>query len=60
VRDIVLLNAAATLVAFAGPEPGRLVDQLREQLAVAATAIDSGAGLETLARWVTATHAAVS
>jgi anthranilate phosphoribosyltransferase len=60
VRDIVLLNAAATLVAFAGPEPGRLVDQLREQLAVAATAIDSGAARATLARWVTATHAAVS
>jgi anthranilate phosphoribosyltransferase len=60
VRDIVLLNAAATLVAFAGPEPGRLVDQLREQLAVAATAIDSGAARDTLARWVAATHAAVS
>jgi anthranilate phosphoribosyltransferase len=60
VRDIVLLNSAATLVAFAGPEPGRLVDQLREQLAVAATAIDSGAARDTLARWVAATHAAVS
>jgi anthranilate phosphoribosyltransferase len=60
VRDIVLLNAAATLVAFAGPEADRLVEQLREQLVVAATAIDSGAARDTLARWVAATRAAVS
>jgi anthranilate phosphoribosyltransferase len=60
VRDIVLLNTAATLVAFAGPEAGRLVEQLREQLVVAATAIDSGAARDTLTRWVAATQAAVS
>jgi anthranilate phosphoribosyltransferase len=60
VRDIVLLNAAATLVAFAGPDPDRLPDQLREQLGVAATAVDSGAARDTLARWVAATRAAVS
>jgi anthranilate phosphoribosyltransferase len=60
VRDIVLLNTAATLVAFAGPEADRLVEQLREQLVVAATAIDSGAARDTLTRWVAATRAAVS
>jgi anthranilate phosphoribosyltransferase len=60
VRDIVLLNAAATLVAFAGPDPDRLLDQLREQLGEAAAAVDSGAARDTLARWVSATRAAVS
>jgi anthranilate phosphoribosyltransferase len=59
VRDIVLLNAAATLVAFAGPDPDRLLDQLREQLGEAAAAVDSGAARDTLARWVSATRAAV-
>ncbi|MDO4783720.1 MAG: anthranilate phosphoribosyltransferase [Propionibacteriaceae bacterium] len=53
VRDIVVLNAAAGLVAYAGPEPGeRLEDQLAEALGRAAEAIDSGAGEATLARWV--------
>jgi anthranilate phosphoribosyltransferase len=60
VHDIVVLNAAATLVAFAGPEPDRLTDQLREQLGAAETAISTGAAAETLARWVAATQAAVS
>ena len=60
VRDIVLLNAAATLVAFVGPEPDRLTDQLREQLAVATGALDSGAARATLDRWVGATRAALS
>jgi anthranilate phosphoribosyltransferase len=60
VHDIVLLNAAATLVAFAGPQPDRLEEQLREQLGVAETALASGAARDTLARWVAATRAAVS
>lgn len=58
VRDIVLLNAAAALVAFAGPDPARLGEQLAEQLAVAAEAVDSGAARDTLGRWVAATRAA--
>ena len=60
VRDVVLLNAAATLVAFAKPEPHRLTEQLAEQLAAADAAISSGAARTTLDRWVAATRAAVS
>ena len=58
VRDIVLLNAAATLVAFAGPDPARLPEQLTAQVRVAAEAIDSGAARDTLGRWVAATRSA--
>jgi anthranilate phosphoribosyltransferase len=60
VHDIVVLNAAATLVAFSGPDPARLHEQFAEQLVEAETAIASGRAGETLARWVDATHAAVS
>ncbi|MEU5978622.1 anthranilate phosphoribosyltransferase [Streptomyces sp. NPDC047315] len=56
VRDAVLLNAAAALVAL---EPGEA--SLREQIAAgmerAAEAVDSGAASATLARWVRATNA---
>ncbi|WP_375423165.1 anthranilate phosphoribosyltransferase [uncultured Friedmanniella sp.] len=58
VRDIVLLNAAATLVAEAGPEPDRLADQLATQLVRAEDSVTSGAAKDTLARWVAATQAA--
>ncbi|GAA1852637.1 anthranilate phosphoribosyltransferase [Microlunatus capsulatus] len=57
VHDVVVLNAAATLVAFAGPEPERLTEQLAEQLAVAEDAIASGRAAETLDRWVDVTRA---
>ena len=62
VRDIVLLNAAAALLAFAGPDlDGDLTAQLADQLQVAARAIDSGAAAEALSRWVAAsTRAAES
>jgi anthranilate phosphoribosyltransferase len=60
VRDVVLLNAAATLVAFAKPEPYRLTEQLAEQLAAADAAITSGRARATLERWVAATRAALS
>ncbi len=50
VRDAVLLNAAAALVAFDGPGPS-LVDDLRAALPRVADAIDSGAGEQLLARW---------
>ncbi|MEU6033129.1 anthranilate phosphoribosyltransferase [Streptomyces tauricus] len=56
VRDAVLLNSAAALVALA-PGSGSLADQIRTQMARAAEAIDSGAALRTLERWVTATNA---
>ncbi len=57
VRDIVLLNAAAGLVAFRLAEDPSEVDRpilqrFREQLVVAAQAIDSGAAARKLADWV--------
>ncbi len=60
VRDIVLLNAAAALVAYEGPQTHRLNDQLGDGLRRAAAAIDSGAAAAKLARWVAATQAAAS
>lgn len=61
VRDIVLLNAAAGLVAFelaSDPEQGRrsIVERLREKMTVAARTIDSGAATATLDAWATATR----
>lgn len=53
VRDLVLLNAAAVLVA-AGSVEGHLVDQLRDGIRRGADAIDSGAARATLARLVQA------
>ncbi len=56
VRDAVLLNAAAALAAHSGgAEP--LVDRLRAGLAVAGSALDSGAAERTLATWVTVSQA---
>lgn len=57
VRDIVLLNAAATLLAFDGPsltEP--VADQLRRPLERVAAAIDEGTAAELLVRWVDTTN----
>ncbi|PWJ49879.1 anthranilate phosphoribosyltransferase [Quadrisphaera granulorum] len=54
VRDAVLLNAAAALVAADGLH-GDLHDDLRAQLAVAAASVDSGAAAAVLERWVAAT-----
>lgn len=61
VRDIVLLNAAAGLVSFRlaqDPEQLRrpLLERLDEQLAVAATAIDSGSAAAKLEVWAAATQ----
>ena len=56
-RDIVLLNAAATLLAFDGPsltEP--VADQLRRPLERVAAAIDEGTAAELLVRWVDTTN----
>jgi anthranilate phosphoribosyltransferase len=56
VRDAVVLNAAAALVALS-PTDASLVDQLRVAMAKTAGAIDSGAARGVLDRWVTATNA---
>ncbi|MEU0989633.1 anthranilate phosphoribosyltransferase [Streptomyces sp. NPDC005953] len=56
VRDAVLLNSAAALVAQS-PSDGTLNDQLAAGLARAAEAIDSGAALAALERWVAASNA---
>lgn len=57
VRDIVLLNAAAGLVAFRlAADPTQvlrpLLQRFREELVVAAEAVDSGAAEAKLAAWV--------
>ncbi|MFE9993290.1 anthranilate phosphoribosyltransferase [Streptomyces avermitilis] len=56
VRDAVLLNSAAALVALA-PGAGTLAEQLRAGMAQAAEAIDSGAAKRALERWVAASNA---
>lgn len=53
VRDAVLLNAAAALVAHEGVRD-RLADQLREAFARAQQAVDSGEAAALLDRWVAA------
>ncbi|MER5907237.1 anthranilate phosphoribosyltransferase [Streptomyces mirabilis] len=55
VRDAVLLNSAAALVALS-PTDAPLADQLRAGMAKAAQAIDSGAAKRTLERWVAASQ----
>ena len=57
VRDIVLLNAAATLLAHRGPVPHQdLTEQLQETLALASSAVDGGAARDKLAAWVAASR----
>ncbi|MEU9368802.1 anthranilate phosphoribosyltransferase [Streptomyces avermitilis] len=56
VRDAVLLNSAAALVALS-PGAGTLAEQLRAGMAQAAEAIDSGAAKRVLERWVAASNA---
>ncbi len=58
VRDIVLLNAAAALVAYAKPVAETLVDDFAAQLEHARAAIDSGAAQAKLDAWVSATQEA--
>lgn len=62
VRDVVLLNAAAGLVAFDLANDANLVrspfvERMRAKLVVAAEAIDSGAALAKLEQWIVATNA---
>lgn len=61
VRDIVLLNAAAGLVSWdLANDPGEakrpMVDRFRDRLRTAEDAVDSGAAMATLERWVAATR----
>ena len=57
VRDIVLLNAAATLLADTGPDlTGDVAEQLAPQLDRAARAVDSGAAATKLEEWVRTTR----
>lgn len=54
VRDAVLVNAAAALVAYEGPgeTDEALLDGLRAGMEKAAAAIDSGSAAQTLSRWI--------
>jgi anthranilate phosphoribosyltransferase len=54
----VLLNAAAGVVAFEGPEPERLLDQLSAAMSRCAAAIDDGSAAAKLDTWVSASQAA--
>ncbi|MDO4411602.1 anthranilate phosphoribosyltransferase [Cutibacterium sp.] len=56
VRDIVLLNAAAALLAYDGPKTDQdVVSQLAQELERAAQSIDSGAANDRLDRWIAVT-----
>ena len=60
VRDAVLLNAAAALVALEADDEssaGTLVEALRAGMSRAAEAVDSGAAERALARWVQTSQA---
>ncbi|AXK32771.1 anthranilate phosphoribosyltransferase [Streptomyces armeniacus] len=56
VRDAVLLNAAAALVAL-DPADGPLADRLAAAMARAAESVDSGDAKAALERWVSASNA---
>ncbi|TFC65972.1 anthranilate phosphoribosyltransferase [Cryobacterium sp. TMT2-4] len=61
VRDIVLLNAAAGLVAFdLANDPAQsqvnIIERFRTKITVAAEAVDSGAATAKLAEWVAASR----
>ena len=61
VRDIVLLNAAAGLVAFdLASDPAQsqvnIIERFRTKMIVAAEAVDSGAATAKLAEWVAASR----
>jgi anthranilate phosphoribosyltransferase len=56
IRDIVVLNAAAALVAYSKPAAGRLENDFIHELDRAREAIDSGAAEVKLAEWIEATQ----
>jgi anthranilate phosphoribosyltransferase len=57
VRDIVLLNAAAALVADAKPDPDDVTGAFATQLDRARAAVDTGAAQAKLQQWVELTRA---
>jgi anthranilate phosphoribosyltransferase len=60
VRDAVLLNAAAAIVASDGPGLGPVTAQLAAALPRAADALDSGAASKALATWIAASQSAAA
>lgn len=56
VRDAVLLNAAAGLVAFDPGANGPFLDRMRSALARATESVDSGAAAAVLDKWVSLSH----
>ncbi|HVV75863.1 MAG TPA: anthranilate phosphoribosyltransferase [Mycobacteriales bacterium] len=54
VRDAVLLNAAAGLVAHGGPTSAPIAEQIKTALPRAAESLDSGAAGEALETWIKA------
>jgi anthranilate phosphoribosyltransferase len=57
IRDAVLLNAAAALVAVDGPSAAPVRDQLAAALPRAAESLDSGSARDALEAWVSASRA---
>ena len=58
VRDAVVLNAAAGVVAYEGPDADRLTEQLSVAMQRCAAAIDSGTAARTLDLWIATSQAA--
>jgi anthranilate phosphoribosyltransferase len=56
IRDVVVLNAAAALVAYGKPATGRLEEDFAHELDRARQAIDSGAAERKLHEWIEATQ----
>ena len=56
IRDVVVLNAAAALVAYAKPRVGSARGSFADELERARTAIDSGAAQAKLQEWIEATQ----
>jgi anthranilate phosphoribosyltransferase len=56
IQDVVVLNAAAALVAYGKPTPGRLEHDFADELQRARQAIDSGAAQSKLREWIAITQ----
>jgi anthranilate phosphoribosyltransferase len=56
IRDVVVLNAAAALVAYGKPAAGRLADDFADGLERARQAIDAGAAQTKLQEWIEVTQ----
>jgi anthranilate phosphoribosyltransferase len=58
VRDAVVLNAAAGVVAFEGPDADQLIDQLKAAMIRCEAALDDGSATRKLDDWIAASQAA--